>query len=93
MTIVASGTASTYEGHEGSNGGPNGQTYMCGAIECPLQGEMYGALIGRIEDLEPFFVGRYMEFLAAGDGQLYFTINDWKCDDNSGTFELVITIQ
>ena len=36
VTIVASGTASTYEGHEGSNGGPNGQTYMCGAIECPL---------------------------------------------------------
>ena len=93
VTIMASGTASTYDGHEGSNSGPNGQTYMCGAIECPLQGETYGALIGRIGDLEPFFVGRYMEFVATGDGQLYFTINDWKCDDNSGTFELVITIQ
>ena len=93
VMISASGIVNTHGGHEDSNSGPNGQKYMCGAIECPLQGEMYGALIGRIGDLETFFVGRYLEFAATGDGQLYFTVNDWECDDNSGTFELVITIQ
>jgi len=92
VMIVASGTASTYEGHEDSNSGPDGQVYTCGAIECPVQGASYGSLIGRVEDQKPFFVGSYIEFVPTKGGQLYFTINDWKCDDNSRTFELVITI-
>jgi len=57
-----------------------------------VQGVGYGALIGRVEDLKPFFVGPYIEFVATKDGQLYFTVNDWECDDNSGAFELVITV-
>jgi len=92
VIITASGIVNTNKGNEGSNNEPNGQKYICGAIECPLQGVGYGALIGRLDDLKPFFVGPYIEFVATKDGQLYFTVNDWECDDNSGTFELVISI-
>jgi hypothetical protein len=94
VIISASGIVNTWSGKEISNGDPNGQPRnMCGAIECPLQGANYGALIGRLDDLETFLVGTEFEFTATKDGQLYFTVNDWECSDNSGTFELTITIE
>lgn len=93
VTISASGTVNTWGGREGSNGGPNGQKGLCGAIQCPLQGVGYGALIGRLEDLKPFFVGTAFEFTATEDGQLYFTVNDWECEDNSGAFKLNVTVE
>ena len=93
QTVVtrASGETSTWDGREGSSGNPNGQTGLCGAIQCLLQSVGYGALIGRLEDLPPFFVGTTLRFNAAKDGQLYFTVNDWQCDDNRGVFDILIT--
>jgi hypothetical protein len=98
VTITASGIVNTWGGNEISNGDPDGQpTNMCGAIECPLQGANYGALIGALigqpENLKPFLVGTEVEFTATENGQLYFTVNDWECGDNSGEFELTITIE
>lgn len=93
VTITASGIVNTWGGNEISNGDPNGQPKnMCGAIECPLQGANYGALIGRLEDLKSFLVGTDFQLTATKDGQLYFTVNDWECGDNSGEFELTITV-
>ena len=92
VLIRALGTASTWDGRAGSTADPKGQLKnMCGAVECPLQGANYGALIGRIEDGETFLVGAGLKFVAAGEGQLFFTINDWKCDDNSGYFDILIS--
>lgn len=94
VTIKASGIVNTWSGNEISNGDPNGQPQnTCGAIECPMQGAKYGALIGRLEDLKPFLVGTDAEFTATKDGQLYFTVNDWECGDNSGEFELNIVVE
>ena len=92
ITITASGIWNTHGGNEDSNSGPEGQKYICGAIECPVQGVGYGALVGRLGDLKPFFVGKSLRFTASQDGQLYFTVNDWECEDNSGVIELKITI-
>lgn len=91
VVIRASGVVNTWDGREGSNGDPNGQAGLCGAIQCPLQGAGYGALIGRLEDLPTFFVGSTLRFTATRDGQLYFTVNDWECDDNSGVFDILIS--
>jgi hypothetical protein len=91
VVIRASGDINTWGGRQGSSSNPNGQAGICGAIQCPLQGVGYGALIGRLEDLSPFFVGTTLRFTATKDGQLYFTVNDWECEDNSGAFDLVIT--
>lgn len=93
VRITAFGTVNTNGGKEGSNSEPDGQKYICGAIQCPVQGVGYGALVGRLEDLKPFFVGKNVEFTATKDGQLYFTVNDWECDDNSGTFILKVTVE
>lgn len=92
VQIHASGIANTWGGRDISNGDPNGQPRnMCGAIQCPVQGKNYGALIGRVGDGKPFLVGTSLEFTATTDGQLYFTINDWECGDNSGNFNIEIT--
>ena len=92
IKISASGTVNTYGGREGSNSDPNGQKSICGAIQCPVQGAGYGALIGRLEEGKTFFVGTNLEFVATRAGQLYFTVNDWECQDNSGSFDLTITV-
>jgi hypothetical protein len=91
--ISASGGVNTYGG-KGSDNDPNGQESICGAVECPVQGVGYGALIGKLgEDGKPFFVGTKFELVATKDGLLYFTVNDWMCDDNSGAFDLQVTIR
>lgn len=92
VTIYASGIGNTYDGNEGSNADPSGQIYICGAIECPVQGVGYGALVGRLGDLKPFFAGTYFQFVATTDANLHFTINDWECEDNSGSFDLKIIV-
>jgi hypothetical protein len=92
VTMAASGIVNTYGGRDGSSNDPNGQTGVCGAIQCPLQGAGYGALIGRVDDGKTFLVGTNLEFVPTRDGQLHFTVNDWECEDNSGVFDLVITI-
>lgn len=92
VVIRASGIANTWGGRDISNGDPSGQPRnMCGAIQCPVQGANYGALIARVEDGDAFVVGTELKFTATSDGQLYFTINDWECTDNSGNFDIVIT--
>ena len=90
VLITATGTVNTWAGAEGSSSGPEGQVSICGAIQCPVQGVGYGALVGRLEDLDAFFVGTELEYTATKDGQLYFSVNDWECQDNSGSYELTI---
>ncbi len=94
VVITASGTANTWGGKDISTGGPDGQpANMCGAVECPLRGANYGALIGRVGKGDTFLVGSHLEFTASADGELFLTINDWECADNIGSFNVSITIQ
>jgi hypothetical protein len=94
ITINASGMANTWEGKDISNGDPDGQpANQCGAISCPLRGAQYGALIGKVGEAgETFLVGSHLEFTAAADGNLFLTINDMVCTDNSGGFDVAITM-
>ena len=93
VTMAASGIVNTYGGRDGSSNDPNGQNGVCGAIQCPLQGTGYGALIGRVDDGMTFLVGTKLDFVPTRDGQLHFTVNDWECDDNSGTFDLTVRVE
>jgi hypothetical protein len=93
VIVSASGIINTWGGKDGSNSDPNGQESICGAIECPVQGVGYGALVGRLEDQKAFFVGTEFEYTATAEGQLYFSVNDWECEDNNGTFILSVTVE
>lgn len=94
INITASGTINTWNENPISFNDPNGQAQnICVEANCPLPGSGYGTLVGRLGDLQPFRVGTAVEFTAQKDGELFFTVNDWECSDNSGTFELVVTIK
>lgn len=93
LTMAASGQANTWGGRDISNGGPDGQSKnVCGDVKCPLLGAYYGALIGRIDEGQTFLVGSHLELTATEAGDLYLTINDWECSDNSGNFTVTITV-
>lgn len=94
VSITAKGTINTWNGNQISFNDPNGQTEnICLDANCPLLNAGYGTLIGRLEDLQPFRVGSEAEFTAQKNGRLFFTVNDWECTDNSGEFDLVVTIK
>ncbi len=91
VVIRASGTINTWDGKPGSDSDPNGNPGICGGSKCPLRGVGYGALIARLENEPPFFVGTTLRFTAEKSGSLHFTVNDWECDDNSGSYKILVT--
>jgi hypothetical protein len=56
-----------------------------------MAGVSHAALIGRIGDGEPFFVGDHWLHGAGASGRLYLGINDNRLSDNSGWLEVVIS--
>ncbi|QDU81467.1 Type I phosphodiesterase / nucleotide pyrophosphatase [Polystyrenella longa] len=49
------------------------------------------ALIGRIGNGAPFYVGSQKSFYAPASGPLFLGINDYDCSDNKGFFSVTIT--
>ncbi len=58
-----------------------------------LMGVSHAALIARVGDGAPFFVGDHWEQLVGEDGTLFLGINDTRLGDNSGTLEVRIETQ
>ena len=73
--------------------GPGGQTWHGGcslnypALPCNLDGELYGALIGKVGE-DAFLIGDAMSFTAPGTGWLLLGVNDDLIyhDDNLAGF-------
>ena len=63
------------------------------AANAPLSSQMAGALIGRIGDDQPFFIGNRRAVRAPSSGRLYLGVNDDYLDDNSGAFEVMVTVR
>lgn len=55
-----------------------------------MAGVSHAALIGRIEDGEPFYVGDRWLQGAGASGRLYLGINDTRLSDNRGWLEVVV---
>jgi len=55
-----------------------------------MAGVSHAALLGRIEDGEPFFVGGHWAQGAGASGRLYLGINDTRLSDNRGWLEVVV---
>ena len=71
---------------------PNGEVNSPYNANRPLPNRAGGALIARIGNGEPFFVGSGMQsFRASTSGPLYLGINDDYLQDNSGSFRVVVT--
>ena len=60
----------------------------------PLINENTGALIGKISDRgEPFKIGDKFRYVPPNDGVIFLRVNDKKLTDNSGAFDVTITIE
>lgn len=55
-----------------------------------LMGVSHAALIARVGDGEPFFVGDHWEQALGEGGRLFLGINDTRLDDNAGWLEVRI---
>jgi hypothetical protein len=62
--------------------------YVAGA---PLPAALAGALIGRIDDGQPFGIGDQTSLRMPASGTLYLGVNDDNVSDNSGQFQVVIS--
>ena len=72
------------DGPEGENNSPRNPSR-------PIPGRPAAALIGRVGDDAPFFIGSDAEGVRVrGSGTLFLGINDETLDDNSGSFRVTV---
>jgi EF hand len=70
---------------------PAGSTSGRRAPDAPILNQAAGALIARIGDYGPVFVGNRQSFTAPVSGRLYFGVNDDHLADNRGEFVVNVT--
>jgi hypothetical protein len=63
------------------------------AADSPLSNQVAGALIGRIDNGDPFFIGNRRTVRAPLSGRLYLGVNDDYLEDNTGTFRVMVGVQ
>jgi hypothetical protein len=71
--------------------GPEGEDNSPRNPSRPIPGRPAAALIGRVGDDAPFFIGSDVEGVRVrGSGTLFLGINDETLDDNSGSFHVTV---
>jgi len=76
----------------GRNDDANGEARSPYNANRPLPNRAGGALIGRVGNGEPFFIGTGMQsFRAGSSGELFLGVNDDFVRDNSGSFRVFVT--
>jgi len=63
------------------------------APDAPLNNQTAGALIARIGNSDTLFVGNRRSMRAPAGGRLYLGVNDDYMADNSGDFQVSVTVQ
>jgi hypothetical protein len=63
------------------------------AAEGPLRGQRAGALIARVGNSAPIFVGGQRSIVAPATGLLYLGVNDDYVADNTGAFQVEVLVQ
>ena len=69
---------------------PSGSRSGRRAPSAPLPSRIAGALIARVGNSAPIFVGANTSFRAPSDGQLMLGVNDDYLEDNSGEFRVKV---
>ena len=72
---------------------PAGSSSGRRAANAPFRDRPAGALIARIGNASPVFLGESGEVRAANDGRLYFSVNDDYLMDNSGDYRVTLTLR
>jgi len=90
LMFTAEGTIElSFNGNDGAT--PAGAKSGRRAAEAPLRQDPAGALIARIGDSGPIFVGDRGSITATASGRLYLGVNDDYLGDNTGEYRVAIT--
>jgi Ca2+-binding EF-hand superfamily protein len=92
VTLDASGTIQMSDNAQ-DTATPAGSTTGRRAPDAPILNQLAGALVARIGDYGPIFVGNRQSFNAPVSGRLYFGVNDDHLPDNSGEFIVNVTMR
>lgn len=92
MTFEASGTIRMSDNTE-DVANPAGSRTGRRAPDAPILSQLAGALIARIGDYGPVFVGDRRSIVAPASGRLYLGVNDDHLPDNGGEFVVAVGIQ
>lgn len=92
LRIQSSGTVQL-SGDSSDSGGPDGVASGRRAPAAPLTSRPAGALIARVGDSSPLFVGNDRTLRAPASGQVYLGVNDDHLADNRGEFRVRITVE
>jgi hypothetical protein len=87
LRIDSSGTVQL-SSDPADHGGPGGVASGRRAPSAPLASRVAGALIARVGDSAPLFVGNERTLRAPTSGQLYLGVNDDHLADNRGEFHV-----
>jgi Ca2+-binding EF-hand superfamily protein len=92
IAIEANGTV-TLSDNNTDVAGPGGSQTGRRAPSAPLPDQPAGALIARVGDGAPIFVGNRQVVTANNSGRLYLSLNDDYFNDNRGRFQITISVQ
>ena len=85
ITVEATGTIQMSD-NEQDIAHPAGSVTGRRAEDAPILNQPAGALIARIDNYGPIFVGDRNSFVAPVSGRLYFGVNDDHLPDNRGQY-------
>jgi hypothetical protein len=73
--------------------GPGGARSGRRAVDAPLAAQTAGTLIAMIGNSNPILIGNRRSVRAPAGGRLYLGVNDDHLADNSGSFEVIVTVR
>ncbi len=91
VAITARGSI-VMSGDESDTATPAGSRTGRGAQQAPVNA-VAGALIGRVDDGQPFLIGDRPTVDAPASGRLYLGVNDDHLPDNRGGYEVTVAVQ
>jgi len=93
VDFQATGTIRMSLGNDSDSAGPAGAWSGRFADNAPFRDKPAGALIGRIGNGSPLFLGERAQVTVRNTGRLYLSVNDDYLDDNSGEYRVTITVR
>ena len=91
LTITATGTIQLSDNQQ-DTANPAGSTTGRRAADAPIVNQPAGALLARIDNYGPIFIGDRRSLRAPVTGRLYFGVNDDHLPDNGGVFVVEVSV-
>ena len=92
VTINASGEIQMSD-DAGDTATPAGSRRGRTAPDAPIQGQLAGGLIAKIDEYPPIFIGNRTTVTAPVSGRIYLGVNDDHLPDNRGEFNVTLNVR